>query len=279
MLASMAASPITTIWAWGNSVPPSADARGNGFADMTPDAVLQFARKHALTAVYLSVPWAADQGGPIQDWLAATVGGLKGAGITVLALGGDASWVSEPALAVWWARSAIAAAPFDGLHFDLEPWVAGIAPGQYAPQLAALYDLVRSSLPELGARPIQADAPWWWALTPTGAPGSPTVLDVTLPHLDGIAVVAFADHAARSDGIIALARPAASAASVAGKPFTIGVETDTPEIAGGAQYTFYDEGSTVMGRETSLVRSTFRALPGYSGIAVEHLRSWRVLKG
>jgi len=277
MLATMAASPITTIWAWGNSVPPTADARGDGYADMTPAGVIGFAQAHSLTTVYLSVPWAADQGGPIQDWLLATVTGLQATGVRVLALGGDRSWVAEPALAVWWSRAALASAPFDGLQFDLEPWVAGTAPSVYAPQLAALYALVRSSV-SLGSGALLADAPWWWAVTPTGGPGSPTVLDLTLPQLDGIAVVAFADHANGSDGIIALAQPAATAASGAGKPFTIGVETDTPEVAGGAQYTFFDEGSAVLEAEAGLVHDAFVDLPGYSGVAVEHLRSWRVLK-
>ena len=98
-----------------------------------------------------------------------------------------------------------------------------------------------------------------------GGPGSPTVLELTLPQFDGIAVVAFADHAAGSDGIIALAQPAATAASVAGKPFTIGVETDTPEVAGGAQYTFFDEGSAVLEAEAGLVHDAFVDLAGYSG--------------
>jgi hypothetical protein len=57
-----------------------------------------------------------------------------------------------------------------------------------------------------------------------------------------------------------------------------GVETDIPEIAGGKQYTFYEEGSAVLGAETAKVRAAFSALPGYDGVTVEHLHAWKNLR-
>ena len=69
------------------------------------------------------------------------------------------------------------------------------------------------------------------------------------------------------------------AASAAGLPFTVGVETDTAEVAGGAQFTFIDEGPTVLEQETALVADAFGTLPGYEGVTVEHHRAWRSLLG
>ena len=258
-------SAISAVWSWGNSVPRSADARGDGFPDMTPAAIRDFARLHALSTVQLSVPWAADQGGPIGAWLVETTTLLRSAGIRVTALGGDRDWLTRPESAAAWASAAVRSASFDGIQLDVEPWVTQPDPVVYIPQLEAIFRAVRASVP---GKPLGSDLPWWLVAH----------FEALLPQLDSVAIIAFSDHAAGPGGIIELATPACEAASRAGRPFTIGLETDTPEVAGGAQYTFHDEGSIALEHEAHATRRAVQHLPGYRGIAVEHLRSWRALR-
>ncbi|WP_426515169.1 hypothetical protein ACPPVQ_11160 [Diaminobutyricibacter sp. McL0618] len=267
-------STITGMWAWGNSVDPSVDNRGLGQAALAPAALASFAQQHGLSSVYLSVPWSANQGA-IGTWLADSVDALHAVGVRVSALGGDASWLANPSLVAQWVSDARAAADFDAVQLDVEPWAAQAHP-DFATITPAYVALLRAAKSAAGPLPLGADLPWW--LT-TVSPGDGTVFDALLPLLDSVAIVAFADHAAGPDGVIALAQPAADAASATGRPFTIGVETDSPDVAGGAQFTFADDGEAALVTETDAVRDAFSATSGYGGVTVEHLRSWIALIG
>ncbi|WP_223690620.1 hypothetical protein [Leifsonia poae] len=267
-------SAITSLWAWGNPIDPAADARGLGQPEFQPAALAAFAQSHGLHSVYLSVPWAANQGA-FATWLPEAVDALHAVGVSVSALGGDSAWAAQPGLAAQWVTDALATADFDAVQFDVEPWagvpnpdLATIVP-QYTAMLAAAAAVAHGT-------PIGADLPWWLAAQPVGGG---TAFDAILPHLQSVAIVAFSDHATGADGIIALASPAADAAAASGIPFTIGVETDTPAVAGGAQYTFGDDGADALETQTALVRDGFAATDGYRGVTVEHLLSWRTLLG
>jgi hypothetical protein len=265
-------SAITSAWAWGNSVDPAVDNRGLNQPGMAPQAMADFAHSHRMTTIFLAVPWAADQGA-IAGWLSASVDALHAKGIRVAALGGDTAWLAEPALADQWLTAARHAADFDAVELDIEPWAGTTDPdfSVITPQLTTLIDTARSAA---GSLPIGVDLPWWL----TGrAYGSATVFDAILPHVDSVAIAAFANHAVGSDGIIALSKPAVVAASAAGIPFTIGVETDTPAVAGGPQFTFYDAGASTLATETAKVRTAFAHTAGYRGVTAEHLLSWAAL--
>jgi hypothetical protein len=271
-LEASAPSAVTSLWAWGNPIDPATDARGLGQPQFEPAALVSFAQAHGLHSVYLSVPWAANQGA-FATWLPEAVSALHEAGISVSALGGDSAWASQPSLAAQWVTDALATAPFDAIQFDVEPWAGIPDPDLTAivPQYTAMLDAATAVA---GGTPIGADLPWWLAAKPVG---SGTAFDAILPHVQSVAIVAFSDHAAASDGIIALAQPAAVAAAAAAVPFTIGVETDTPAVAGGAQYTFFDEGPTALEAEAALVRSHFASVAAYRGLTVEHLLAWQAL--
>ncbi|WP_431277333.1 hypothetical protein [Leifsonia poae] len=269
-----APSAITSMWAWGNPIDPATDARGLGQPEFEPDALVAFAQAHGLHSVYLSVPWAANQGA-FATWLPEAVNALHAAGISVSALGGDSGWATQPSLAAQWVSDALATASFDAVQFDVEPWAGVPDPdlGAIVTQYTAMLD---AAAQVANGVPIGADLPWWLAAKTVG---TGTAFDAILSHLDSVAIVAFSDHAAGSDGIVALAQPAVTAASASGTPFTIGVETDTPAVAGGAQYTFGDDGADVLEMETALVRSSFSSTTGYHGVTVEHLIAWRKLLG
>lgn len=267
-------SAITSVWAWGNPVDPALDARGLGQQQFQPDALAAFASAHHLTSVYLSVPWAPQEGA-FAAWLPRAVDALHAAGVTtVSALGGDPEWAKQPQLAAQWTHDALATAGFDAVQFDVEPWATGGGEpelGVIVPQLNAMFDAAAAVA---DGKPIGADLPWWLAAKPYE---SSTAFDGLLPHLDSVAIVAFSDHAAGDDGIVALARPAATAAAARSVPFTVGVETDTPEAAGGPQYTFGDDTAAVLEIQTALARQELSGIAGYGGITAEHLLSWQAL--
>ncbi|MET4780237.1 hypothetical protein [Glaciihabitans sp. UYNi722] len=266
------ASSVTSMWAWGNSVDPLLDNRGLGQEAMTPEAIATFAHERNLSKVYLGTPWAADQGA-IGVWVLATVDALHAEGIQVAALGGDSSWLERPALIGQWISAARSAAPFDAIELDVEPWA-----GQPEPDFSVItpkfVTLLGAAHDAAGPLPLGIDLPWWLT-TKNTATGN--VFDTLLGHVDSVAIVAFSNHASGTDGIIALATPAVLAATAQGKPFTIGVETDTPEIAGGSQFTFFDRGQSALNIETRTVREAFDSTVGYAGVTVEHLLSWKKL--
>jgi hypothetical protein len=267
-------SAITGMWAWGNPIDPAVDARGDGMPQFEPQALAEFAAAHQLRTVFLSVPWAADEG-PFSAWLTEAVSALHAAGVTkVAALGGDPAWADDPSLAAIWTSAALRAAPFDAVQFDVEPWVVSSdseLPAVVA-KLQTMYDAAKAAA---GSVPVGADLPWWLAAKPQ--PGGGTAFDALLPHLKSVAIVAFSDHAAGTDGIIAYAKPAATAAAAKRIPFSIGVETDTPEVAGGPGATFGDDSAALLESESAKVRTALSSLRGYGGVTVEHLNAWQDL--
>jgi hypothetical protein len=264
------------MWAWDNPVPSTLDARGRGYAPAEPVALVGFCRQRAVHRVFLAAPWAADEG-PVGDWFGAASAALRAAGVAVGPLGGDPGWLGEPSLAVTWALTALRSGPSDSLQLDVEPWATpawSTDRDRLCTQWFALLDAVLAALP-VGVT-LGVDTPWWLANEPWDGG---TLLDAVLARAGRVGVVAFSDHAHGPDGIVALAGPAVAAASAAGLPFTVGVETDTAEVAGGAQYTFADEGPAALEAETALVAEAFGGLPGYEGVTVEHHRAWRSLLG
>lgn len=278
----MTTGAVTAMWAWDNPVGVDVDPRGTGYAPAAAPALAAFAVDRGLRRVHLAAPWAADDGA-IGAWYSAATAELAAAGVRVSALGGDPGWLDAPDLAVAWAAAALRAARggADAVQLDVEPWTtpawdadrAGVAR-----RWLALLARVRAALPAGVA--LGVDAPWWLATTP-GADRATSLLDEVIVRADRLSVVAFSDHAAGPDGIVALAAPAVRAATAAGLPCAVGVETDDPRVAGGPQFTFGDDGPAALAREAALAAAALArsAGAGFEGIAVEHHRAWRRLLG
>jgi hypothetical protein len=272
------------MWAWDNPVPRRDDARGTDYPPAAPAPLVAFCTERGIRRVHLAAPWAADEG-PVGTWFSEAVAALADAGVACGPLGGDPAWLDAPELAVTWAVAALRSGRerTDHLQLDVEPWATPAWDADRAGVTARWLHLltrVRAALPPGIA--LGVDAPAWLASTP-GTPGtsgtSGTLLDDVLAVADRVAVVAFRDRAGGPDGIVAIAEPAVQAAARAGRACEIGVETDTPAVAGGARYTFGDDDPAVLARETALVAAAFAATPGFEGTTVEHHRAWRRLLG
>jgi hypothetical protein len=269
-------SAISEMWLWDNSVDPAVDGRGTGLATASSAEVTAFSVARELRSVHVSAPWASDEG-PVAAWLTDTVASLDAAGLDVGVLGGDPEWVDEPALAVRWMRAATHDRAISHVRLDVEPWTQGS--WQADPQASAqrwldMLDAVHTAMPP--GVDLSVDAPWW--LTAISDPEGPgTLFDAVLRRVERIGIVTFADHAEGPSGIIALSEAAVAAAEATGVPYTIGLETDTPAVAGGSEFTFYDEGSAVLESEAREVSAAFAHRPGFNGVCVEHYEAWRGL--
>ncbi|RYV51706.1 hypothetical protein [Pengzhenrongella frigida] len=280
-------SAITAMWVWDNAVSPADDDEGRGYAPASPDRLAAFATAGELQEVYLAAPSAGSEG-PVAESFGETCGTLHAVGVEVSALGGDAEWLAAPGLVEPWLAHARGLGSFDRVQLAVEPWAL---PGWAASKTAALAEvltLLDRTRSAGNGLPVDIAVPWWLAHEPftdlTAPEGTTmledaTMLDAVLARADRVSILALADHASGPDGILALASRAVRAAVTAGREFTIGVETCSPEVAGGAQFTFFDEGPVGLLREAGLVRARLGEVAGYRGVAVSDHRAWRRLLG
>ena len=291
MTARTPRSAITAMWAWDNAVSPYDDDAGRGYAPAAPARLAAFATAGELREVYLAAP-SAGHGRALAASFGEACRALHEAGIELSALGGEHAWLDEPSSVEGWLTDARQAGSFDRIHLAVDPWDA---PGWATDRVGALctfLGLLDRARAVAAPLPVDVAVPWWFAHEPfaedgparpssddgAGAPGT-TMLDAVLARVDRVAILALADHAAGPEGILALTARAVRATVAAGHEFAIGVETCTPELAGGAEHTFFDEGPVALLREAALVRERLQDVRGYRGVAVSDHRSWRRLLG
>ncbi|GAA2720554.1 hypothetical protein [Cellulomonas aerilata] len=269
MTATRTGSAITAMWAWDNPVDPADDPRGRGYAPAAADRLAAFARAGQLREVHLLAP-SGPAGGVVDAWAAEAVAALHAEGVRVTAVSGVSGATPR------WTEAVLALAPFDRLQVVVLPWAAP-APGRSVADLgtalAAALTAVRGAG---GGLPVDASVPWWFA-TGDGATGG--ALEALVPLADRVALAAPAPRAHGEGGILELAAPAVATLGAAGRPFMVAVQTDAPDIAGGADRTFFDEGPVALIRECALVGQALGEVPGFEGVAVKAHRAWRRLLG
>ncbi|WP_203758025.1 hypothetical protein [Cellulomonas chitinilytica] len=268
-------SPYTAMWLWDNPVHVTHDARGRDFVDADPPTVAAFAHEHGVSTVYVAAPWASDEG-PVAAWVDDMVVVLRGEGVDVALLGGDATWLGDPSLGARWVRDALHGRGVDRVQLSLEPWALPLWQtdrDRAVAQWDAATDAVRAALPDGVA--LGVDAPYWLAGVPDGR--GATLFDHVLSRADSVALITYRDTALGDEGVLALSADARRAAGDAGVPYTIGLETDSPLVAGGPEHTFFDDGVLALDSQARLVDEALRGDDAYRGIAVERYRTWRHL--
>ena len=284
-------SAITAMWAWDNAVSSRDDVAGRGYAPAAPERLAAFATAGELREVYLATP-PAEHGNLVAEAFGEACRALRDVGVELSALGGEVTWLDDPSLVERWLADARRAGSFDRVQVAVEPWGAPRWATDKAGTLRAFLSVLDQARAAADSVPVDVAVPWWFAHEPFAdrelaiaqgaqSPGQPgtTMLDAVLARVDRASIIAFADRALGPDGILALTARAVRAAVSADREFTIGVETCAPERAGGAEYTFFDEGPVALLRESALVRTRLRDVRGYRGVAVADHRSWRRLLG
>ncbi|WP_125035467.1 hypothetical protein [Nocardioides sp. LS1] len=240
-----------------------------------PDAatVVAFAVEHGVSEVFVSLPpdLAHDPSlGYYQDLRART----RAAGITMSALGSETTYVDQPKVALAWQRSALSTGLFDGVHLDIEPW----AHPDWKTARAALLDRYLALLSTLAGDttlPVEADIAFW--LDTIKVHGHRLDKQV-IARVDAVTVMTYRHVATGSDGILALGAKAIEAATAAGKPVRLAVETN--HLGDGPialKQTFWSRPEPELTAVLGQVDAGVPAGSTYRGIAVHDYEGWRAL--
>jgi hypothetical protein len=221
-------------------------------------------------------------------------------GMRVHALDGDPQFAypaqHETALAivnaiVGYNASAVAAARFDGMHFDIEPYLLPEwkEPASRELQLAQYLDLNHRAAARARAAGLLygVDIPFWWH-APDEVTGQPVGLvtfrgqrklatEHLLDFVDNIGIMAYRHVAGGPDGIVTLALDTIRRAEKAGSKVRAFVGLETERVGEGVPAKITFAGKT--GRELQAeVRAAEAALSPYSsfaGLAIHHYGAFR----
>ena len=240
-------------------------------------AVISFARANQVTEIFAYVapgftnPSTIPPQWSIPEWplIADLVARARAASVQIDALGGDPSWVQQPAVAAAWATEVKSSGLFAGAHLDLEPWQLAAwttdQPGTIAQTVVAVAT-VRAGLAGL---PLELSLPWWLYQYTTA---NGTTLDLALlAYCDSAAIITFFDTAAQIESFGA--REQGDAASLS-KPARLAVETNNVQPP---WLTLAGTSAAAFALVLSHVDAANAATPGYLGVAVEDYTGWRAL--
>lgn len=257
---------------------PAAAARAMWvWTQPAPQTLVDYARAHGVTDLFLSVPAHLPTSGAALSWATAVKNLAGPAGIRLQALGGDVGWVDDPAAAVAWEKDALATGLFTGAHVDLEPWQH---PQWNTDQAGVLrrYLSTLSQLQDATTLPLEVDVSFWmWTLTTdTG-----TLVDSAVISLaDRITIMSYRNTATGADSITDVGATTLARANAAGRPVRLAVETNyLGSDATAAKQTFYGETSTQLDTAMAAVDSYEAGVATYAGIAVEDYDGWAAMAG
>ncbi len=166
--------------------------------------------------------------------------------------------------------ASTAAAGFDGVHLDVEPWALPEWPAdaaRLARSYAALVERVAPMVPRLAVDIV----PWLFESHPEAA-------NRVVQVCDSITVMSYRDRAAGTRGIVAISLPARKACGAAGRRYRLAVETQRPSADVAPDATFGDDGAAVLDREIAAVGRALARDRFYDGIAVHHFDTWKELR-
>ena len=236
--------------------------------DAPDGAIVDFAASRGVTDLYLHAPpgFSTDPG------FAGFLAEAHAVDLTVHAMAGDPAWSKDRRAWTSWVEEVVAHGGFDGVVFDVEPylhpdWGTGRQNRLIRTYLRGLRDAARTA----GDLPVLAAVPFWFDEVIFR---SDPLVERVLKRTDGIVVMAYRDRAEGVDGIIDLASTEADLAGAMGRDFVVGVETGPVSLD---KVTFAEEGEAAMEAELAVVESAFGTLRGYGGIAIHHHGSYSTM--
>jgi hypothetical protein len=238
--------------------------------DGPTDDVVDFALANGITDLYLHTPPGFSQDTAYLPF----INTAHGAGLQVLAMGGDPSWSWGGSDWGNWVDEIVTFGSFDGIVFDVEPHTLSDWNSKRRNRLIRSYlsALDRASR-RAGSLPILTTVPFWWD-DPAFKTKKQLLIEHVLNRSDGIIIMAYRDHALGVDGIIEHSATEADMAAALGKQFTVGVETGFTDLD---KVSFAEEGKAAMEAELSLIESTYGGASGYRGIAIHHYGSYAAM--
>jgi len=205
-------------------------------------------------------------------------------GMRIYALDGAPGWVApkgavyQDQLMSWiktYQTGSTAAQKFAGIHLDVEPYLySGWKTNQATTVKAyqALLTKAKNSAAALNL-PLEADMPFWFdEVSYKNTYGKGVLAEWVIAKTDSVTLMSYRDSAPL---IIDLVKNEMAYGQKYGKKVVVGVETGQTDE--GNSLSFYEEGEAVMNAQLSLVNSHYAGHPGFGGIAVHHVDSWKTL--
>ncbi|WP_256842837.1 hypothetical protein [Ornithinimicrobium cryptoxanthini] len=257
-------TPARAVWVWDEPVPGelAAWAQAAGVLDLFVATPVRWGGTSRLS-------WVRD--------VHAHLGGRVG----LQALGGDPGWLDEPGEARTWLQTAQAAALFDGVHLDLEPWGH---PGWDHDRedvvrryLGLLEELVTASV-----LPVEVDVSFWLHQVEVpaepGVPGRGRLLDAVLDLVPTVTVLAYRRAVTGPDSITELARPTVVASRERGRRCRVGLETrDLRPHPVADKQTFFGRPRAELDAAMGEVETLLGGWSGWGGLAVHDRAGWVAL--
>ncbi|KNB74420.1 copper amine oxidase [Brevibacillus reuszeri] len=244
------------------------------------ESILKFASDNKLTTIYLQIdkdiPAAAYQ---------SFVRGAKEKQIKVEALEGRPNWAfthnqNQIRQFISWVKSYNAAAGaderFEGLHFDIEPYI--LAEWKTKNQLVIENWMNNMRFIERETKgsglKITLDIPFWLHLVKV--PSSNYSFSAwLLEKVDSVVIMDYRNAALGNDGIVANAKTILKEASTLKKNVIVAVET--APTSEGAFTTFYSLSTGAMKAELKKAEEQLSQYPSYAGYAIHNYESWTAL--
>jgi hypothetical protein len=209
--------------------------------DTLREQLLATCAANAISDVFLQVVGAAP-GSAAWDAMLGLVADLHSAGVRVEALDGSPKYANAEhhAIAVAVAKAVVQsnrsqskARQFDGLRFDIEPYLlpgfSGPAKRRILEEYLAVLDKLHK-VAEAAGLPLGADIPFWFDgytryHEPIARVAGRPVSELVMDRVDNVAVMAYRTRIYGPDGVIAHAIDEVEYAESTGKAVFIGLET------------------------------------------------------
>ncbi|MDH5372125.1 MAG: hypothetical protein OEX97_04185 [Acidimicrobiia bacterium] len=231
------------------------------------ETAIDFAVGHGITDLYLHAP----PGFSHNEMYRTFIDQAHAAGIQVLATAGHPSWTTDSRTWTDWVDEVVTFGGFDAIVFDVEPHTLPQWNSNKRKRLIRSFvDSLTSASLRAGSLPTYTTVPFWWD-DPAFRTRRQFLVEQVLANSDGIIVMAYRDHASGPDGIIELSQTEVDLAASLNKQIVISVETGETNLD---KVSFFEEGSTAMEAELSIVESHFASVTSYAGISIHHYGSY-----
>jgi Copper amine oxidase N-terminal domain. len=246
------------------------------------DQILGFARDRDVTAIYLQMNRDIAPG-EYADFIRSA----KEREIRVEALAGRPDWALRSnrdqiqAFISWtlqYNASVGSEERFDGLHFDIEPYLLAewetnrkTILEEWIHNLRFIEQETRGS----GLK-IALDVPYW--LPDVKVPGTEYSFSAwLLEKFDRLVIMDYRNHALGKNGIVDNAHAVLREASALNKQATVAVET--AKSSEGDRVSFYSKSADFMEQELRTAHQELSRYAGYAGMAIHDYKSWVSMVG
>ncbi|PSL40115.1 hypothetical protein B0H99_106131 [Planomicrobium soli] len=205
-------------------------------------------------------------------------------GMRIFALDGAPGWVApkgaiaQDQLMAWvktYQTGSTAKQKFAGIHLDVEPYLYSGWNTNRAATVKAYQDLLtkaKNSATTLKL-PLEADLPFWFdEISYKNTYGKGVLAEWVIAKTDSVSIMSYRDTA---PFIIDLVKNELAYGQKYGKTVVVGVETDQTDE--GSSISFYEEGEAFMNQQLSIVTNHYSSHPGFGGIAIHHVDSWKTM--